>query len=656
MKRHFFVHLVLLVTLMLSLAVPALARESKATVAANISTPSFQGQGPIDPVELETFLDDLFARQMAEYRIAGAAVSVVKDGRLLFTKGYGYSDIANRIPVDPERTLFRVGSVGKLFTWTAVMQLVEQGKLDLDADINTYLDFRIPDTYPQPITLKHLLTHTAGFEELYFEVLAMDEAELMPAREWLVSHMPARVRPPGDAAAYSNYGADLAGYIVARVAGQPYEAYIEEQILAPLGMTYSTPRSPIPPELRAHMSVGYMVVDGDFEPVPNFIGQSAIVPAGAHAASAVDMSRFMIAHLADDGAGDPSAAVTRILSESTVRQMHDTLYTPDPRLRGTVYGLFDISDNGRRTFGHDGDTLGFKAQLLLLPDENLGIFVAYNGEEADELTRQHFGFQRAFYDHYFSAPAVEPVQPPTDFVGRAGRFEGSYRMSRSAYTTLEKYRNTMEGAVEISNPGDGTLLVETPWGAWRFVEMEPLYFRQTDGGSALVFREDDRGRITHVFIDIAPQLAFEKMPWYETAGFNMGLVVICLLIFLSVIPVAVIRFVRSRRGADRNPAPRGAYATIVGVCVLNLLFVAGSVLWGEANLTPLFGISPLYRIVLGLGVLSAVLTAGALVYTAFAWKDSYWGVAGRVYYTVVTVAAVAFVWFLSFWNLLGWRF
>ena len=118
---------------------------------------------------MEAFLDKLLGREMEKHHIAGAAVSVVKDGKLFFAKGYGYADLENGIPVDPEQTIFRIGSVAKLFTWTAVMQLVEQGKLDLDADINTYLDFRIPDTYPQPITLKHLLTHTSGFEDRYFE-------------------------------------------------------------------------------------------------------------------------------------------------------------------------------------------------------------------------------------------------------------------------------------------------------------------------------------------------------------------------------------------------------------------------------------------------------------------------------------------------------
>jgi hypothetical protein len=163
-----------------------------------------------------------------------------------------------------------------------------------------------------------------------------------------------------------------------------------------------------------------------------------------------------------------------------------------------------------------------------------------------------------------------------------------------------------------------------------------------------------------MFMDMAPQFAFEKVKWYEMPGFNLGLVLVCLLIFLSVIPVAVIRTIRRRRaGRAPEPLPRGARAAnwvLLGICVLNLLFVAGAVLWGEANLTPLFGVSPIFRIVLGLGVVSAALTAVALVCAVLAWKDRYGSVAGRVYYTMVTAAALAFVWFLNFWNLLGWRF
>ena len=211
-----FVTMMLTVMILLSTVGPVMAQVNRGTPGMKVPTAPSQARGPTDPAELEAFLDELFGRQMKEHHIAGAAVSVVKDGKLFFAKGYGYADVENRIPVNPEATNFRIGSVGKVFTWTAVMQLVEQGQLDLDADINTYLDFRIPDTYPQPITLKHLLTHTSGFEDRLFATVVSDASELLPVRDWLVSHMHARVRPPGDAG-YSNYNAMLAGNIVPRV-------------------------------------------------------------------------------------------------------------------------------------------------------------------------------------------------------------------------------------------------------------------------------------------------------------------------------------------------------------------------------------------------------------------------------------------------------
>src|SRR5512139_4045166 len=133
-----FAAMMMALALVLTLVVPALAQKDEYAAGENRPIAPPQGQGPTDPAELEAFLDELLGSEMEEYHIAGAAVSVVKDGKLFFAKGYGYADVEKGIPVDPEETMFRVGSVGKLFTWTAVMQLVEQGKLDLDADINTY--------------------------------------------------------------------------------------------------------------------------------------------------------------------------------------------------------------------------------------------------------------------------------------------------------------------------------------------------------------------------------------------------------------------------------------------------------------------------------------------------------------------------------------
>jgi CubicO group peptidase (beta-lactamase class C family) len=625
------------------------------------SVAALPSQGPTDPAELETFLDGLMATELEESHIPGAAVAVVLDGEVLLAKGYGYADLEKGIPVDPELTVFRIGSSGKVFTWTAVMQLVEQGKLDLTADINTYLDFRIPDSYPQPITFEHLLTHTAGFEESWFETFTLDPDDVLPAGEWLATHIPARVRPPGDSAAYSNYGAELAGYIVARVSGQPYDEYVKAQILDPLGMVHSSATGRMPADSRAHASVGYFYVDGAFEAVPSeadYSGQLAMVPAGGHASSITDMARFLIAHLQDGRYSDGAAGEVRILKEGTAPQMHSTLYAPDPRLLGTAYGLFDFTDNGQRTLGHNGATLGFRSLLLLIPEQNLGVFVAYNSETAGGLESQHLGFQRAFFDHYYPASAVEPIQPPADFAERAGRFEGSYQLTQMSYTTLEKFMEFFGGAVmRVSNPGDGTLLLTTPWGEWRFVEVEPLYFRQVDADFSIAFREDGQGRITHLFTDLAPMYTFEKLAWYETSAFNMALIAACLLIFLSMLATASIGAIRSRLRGEPKPEPAGARAArriLLGISALNVLFVGGALLWN--NPKPMFGVSTPFQIVLGLGVLSAAMTIGVLAYTVLAWKNSYWSSAGRAYYTLVTVAAVAFVWFLNYWNLLGWRF
>lgn len=649
--------LMILAAFLLSIVAPASARSGVAT-GEEMPVPLNRVQGPSDAAEMEAFMDDLLARQMEEYHIAGAAVAVVKDGQLFFAKGYGYADVENKIPVDAETTIFRIGSVGKVITWTAVMQLVEQGKIDLDADINTYLDFRIPDTYPQPITLRHLITHTAGFEDLFVDFVSLENEDALPPGAFLASHIPARVFPPGEIAAYSNYGAALAGYIVERVSGKTYDQYIQEYILDPLGMMHSSALATLHPDVMAHVSVGYMYKDSAFEIFPKFYGPSDLAPMGFMAASATDMARFMIAHLQGGFYGDPAAEV-RILEEATARQMHSTLYASDPRLLGTAYGFFDFSDNGQRTIGHSGTAEPMHSLLLLLPDQNLGVFVAYNTLGAGDLVNQHLGFQRAFFDHYYPASAVEPMQPPTDFAERASRFAGSYRMTRSAYTTLEKFRGALGMTViQISDPGDGTLAMISPWGEWRFVEVEPLYFRQVDAPFFIVFREDDRGRITHLFTDYTPQFGFERLNWYETPGFNMALFTGCVLVFLSMIIFALIRAIQNRRqsgGQKRDTkGARTASWIILVICILNLLFVAGLFLWN--NPYPSLGIPLQFQVVLGLGVLAALLTVGALVCAVLAWKDGYWYVAYRVYYTLVTITAIVFVWFLNFWNLLGWRY
>src|SRR5262245_48494785 len=219
----------------------------KAQVAA---APAPTAAHPLTAQDVEAFLEGLIPAEIERNDIAGATVAIVKDGKLLFAKGYGYADVAKHTPVSAEETLFRPGSVSKLFTWTAVMQLVEQGKLDLDRDVNEYLDFKIPATYAEPITLRHLMTHTPGFEEAIKDLFVPDASQLKPLRDYLTNHIPRRIFPPGKIPAYSNYATALAGYIVERVSGKPYNEYIRDEILLALGMNRSTFVQPLPAELE----------------------------------------------------------------------------------------------------------------------------------------------------------------------------------------------------------------------------------------------------------------------------------------------------------------------------------------------------------------------------------------------------------------------
>jgi CubicO group peptidase (beta-lactamase class C family) len=623
-----------------------------------------QQQGPTDPAELEAFLDELMAEQMEEFHIPGAAVSVVKDGALFFAKGYGFADLEKQIPVDPKRTIFRIGSGSKLFTATAVMQLVEQDKLDLDTDVNAYLDFQIPDTYPEPITLKHLLSHTAGFDVSALNIGVRSANDLLPTGEWLRTHMRARIRPPGQVPAYSNYGLTLAGYIVERVAGMPYEQYIEENILEPLGMEHTTARQPLPPELAPDYYAGYVYADGVYQSVYQLgLGDSefentTVPPAGSVSASATDMAKFMIAHLGDGYYSDENIAATRILEEATAQQMHGTLFAYDPRLNGLAYAFWELSWNDQWIIGHPGDMITHHSMLALLPDRNLGLYAVWNGEGGLQLNEGPF--LQAFLDHYYPVAELDPV-PLADAAERAGRYIGSYRMNVGSITTWEKMM-AIFGALNLRDSGDGTLLLDTPYGQQRWVEVEPLVFHEVGGQDMVIFEDDDQGRIIRAFVHSQPRMTIEKLAWHESPGLHMPLLLGSVLVFLTMVIAAPVSAIRARRrGSETEPQPRLARVArwlAVGASALLVLFTAGLfILMGTMTwYTPMFGTPPFLTALLVLPVLAAVLTVGALVFTVLAWKDRYWGVAGRVHYTVVTITAVVFLWSLNTLNLLGWRF
>jgi CubicO group peptidase (beta-lactamase class C family) len=601
------------------------------------------GRGVRDRAELEAFLDGVMAANLRDKHVAGATVSVVKDGALLFTKGYGYADVAKRTPVDAERTMFRIGSTSKLFTWTAVMQLVEQGKLDLDADVNKYLDFKIPATFPQPITLRHIMTHTPGFEEDGRDLISDDSTLKIDLGRWLASHIPARVRPPGTYSSYSNYATAVAGYVVQRVSGVPWDDYIEQHVLAPLGMTHTSTRQPLPAALHGDMSNGYLWGGGAFVPKKFEIVEP--MPAGSIAASAGDMAKFMIAHL-NDGAFNGQ----RILAESTAKRMHARAFTHDPRLPGFALGFYEKSSHGLRIIGHGGDTQWFHTDLALIPDEKLGVFVSYNTVTGGELSFSQFLTQ--FLDHYYpSVPAI--VAMPADATKEAQRVAGEYEFNRRSYTTFQKAIG-LGGDIRIG-ADSGRLIMHSALGDSRLVPIGPLLYRDELGDGLVSFQADSGGRIVRGFFGPAPMMTMERVGFTQSVMLHWIVLGLGALVFAATLLAAFGRFFRRRFGEARadDVLPGRWFLVMASLFELVFVIVLVTILSSSQGLLngPLTGL----KLAFVLPVLAALCVLGASYFAARQWRLGAGTRMARLRFSAATFVALLFTWSLAQWNLLGWK-
>jgi CubicO group peptidase (beta-lactamase class C family) len=613
---------------------------------AGPTVPTDSARGLRDRAELEAFLDGVMAANLRDKHVAGATVAVVKDGALFFSKGYGWADVDGRTPVGADRSLFRIGSVSKLFTWTAVMQLVEQGKLDLDADVNRYLDFKIPATYPQPITLRHVLTHTPGFEEDGRDLFTEDSTRMVPMARWLATHMPARVRPPGTYSSYSNYATALAGYVVQRVSGLSFDDYVDQRILAPLGMTHTTTRQPLPAPLRPDMSGGYAWEGGRFARKP-FELITGAGPAGSISATADDMARFMLAHL---GGGALPAALGggRVLAESTAALMHARAFSHDPRLPGFALGFYEKSSHGLRIIGHGGDTRWFHSDLALIPSEGVGVFVSYNTSTGGELS---FGpFLKQFLDHYYPAPPA-PVAVAPNAADQARRVVGEYAFNRRSYTTFQKALG-LAGAVTVAAADSGRLVVQSPLGPMRLVPVGPMLYREELGGDLVAFKADGDGEATLGFLGLAPMMTLERVPWYASPRLHWVVLGLGVLVFVLTVLGAGARLFRRRFGTPRPEDALPGRWLVVALSALNVAFLVtvAAVLGSSGGLLegPLTGL----KVALALPVVAALLTLGAAAVAQ--WRRGAGTRAARLRYGATVALALLFTWSLSQWNLLGW--
>ncbi len=437
--------------------------------------------GLIDSGELATFVDPLITAQMAKEHIPGAVFLLVQDGKVLYQRGYGLANVARRQPVDPEKTIWRIGSISKVFTATAVVQLADRGRYRLTDDVNRYLTrFKVAATFPEPVTFEHLLTHTAGLDEIRPGTRAETAAGLLPLGDFLANKL-IRLRPPGRTISYSTYGITLGGYLVEQVSGLDFESYLARNVWRPLGMTRSN--IVVPDSLRADLAQGYEYDNGanklaDWE-------WYHTTPASSINASAADMGRFIMANLQSGRYGN-----TRILSESAARDMHRQHVTSHPKLAGFAYGFYEGFTNGERLLQHGGNVEGFSAQLTLIPARGIGFFIASQHEPA----RLRDVVQSALLDHYFPAkvkPAVAPARMP-GYRERAPRFAGTYELNQFCHSCGPDRRQYTR--VEVKANADGTISITGD--PQPFVEVSPFFFQRVDGTGGAAFREDASGRVT----------------------------------------------------------------------------------------------------------------------------------------------------------------
>lgn len=622
------------------------APQKPAPAEATIPQPRHEMTAP----DVEAFLDGFMPMQLARENIAGAVVLVVKDGRVLAATGYGYADVEKKTPVTVDATLFRPGSISKLFTWTAVMQLVEQGKLDLDKDVNGYLDFKLPATFPQPITLRHLMTHTPGFEEQVKDLINSEGAPMATLREHLVRHMPARIFPPGTTPAYSNYGAALAGYIVERVSGKPFNDYIQENIFKPLGMEHSTFVQPLPAELKPLMSNGYNLGSG--KPKPFEIIEEA--PAGALSATADNLAHFMIAHLQD---GKYQNA--QILRPETVRMMHSRQFGLVPALDGMCLGFYEESRNGHRIIGHGGDTIYFHSDLHLIPDENLGFFVSYNSAGKGSISPRT-ALWNHFLDRYF--PYQPPAaQPPATAAQDAASVAGHYISSRRSETNLLKVAN-MLGQVVVTPQSEGKIKVEPlkdfngELKTWQ--PIAPLLYRAVGGQDLLAFRRDDHGRLQ--LVPSFPAVVYQRATLANNSLVNQTIIVCALAIMaLTLLLWPVGAFVRAHyhHRLEIQPATHQGRLWILLVCALNIIFIIALALTLSSDSPGVLSEKTDLRIHITqvVGVLGALGTILVIVAAIRSWRDRNLWWFSKVWNFVLILACLGFLWFALYWNVLNFN-
>jgi CubicO group peptidase (beta-lactamase class C family) len=592
---------------------------------------------------IKSFFDQTINAYRNQHNIPGITLSVVNSTDILHLKGYGFANIEESKEVNPNTTMFRAASVSKLFTWTAVMQLYEQGLLDLEADINDYLlNLKIPQKYDKPITMLHLMSHSAGFDQpFYYRNIPLTYDDLLPLEKYLRRYMPSLVRAPGEFSTYSNYATGVAGQIISDISGLPFEEYIEKNIFKPLGMNYSTFKQPVPEELIEEVVIGYLLTEeGVLEP-QDFVLRP-LPPAGTISISAYDAAQFMMAHL-NNGAKEGIS----ILNETTTKFMHQQHFTNDPNLPGLAHGFIEYYKNGYRIIEHGGDISFSQSQLILLPSENIGYFINYNAN--------HFSLRSALFEDFmnmfFPGEGIDILTPSTNFKTEGKKFEGRYYNTRTDYTTV-LHASHFTDFEEVLITEENYLLL---WGI-KFVQIEDLLFRAYNFDFKIAFREDEKGRITHIFSGAV--FVLEKQMGLSNLPITIAVLSTSLGILLITLIYPLIRnFLQRRKTQERRKLTKFQKITERLSFGTNIAFIVYFLIFTPLMLT-FENTDKLLYLINGLTIIPLLLIIpfiGLFSSSLLLLKRKEINLEKSIIYLAQMLSTIIFLWWLFYWNWAGFN-
>ncbi|WP_017812117.1 MULTISPECIES: serine hydrolase [Paenibacillus] len=578
-------------------------------------------------------------KKMKEQHIAGAVVTIVKDGKVVLNKGYGYADISQQKKVDPDSTLFRIGSVSKLFTAVAAMQQVEQKKISLNEDVNTYYkDMQVQNPYAEPLTLEHLLTQTSGLAESVEGIYSEGLREYpKPLIDTLQEHLPPLERPPGEVIQYSNYGYTLIGHLVEQVTGDSFDNYLTEHIFAPLQMSHSF--YALSPENVQYASRGYAYENDTF--TSQDPGSVLVYPAGAIVSTGGDMAKFLLANL-QNGIYEN----TRILNTATAKLMREKHFSVHSSLPGYGYGFYEDYRNPDIVM-HNGDADTFTSQLSISPKQQLGYFVSYNTLDDGALRE---GLEDVIYG-YYNVPlnGGTPINIPTGLQAEdTEALSGSYVFAQRLLEGPLKSRGLFL-KIAIKDAGDGNIKVQAfdSRVSGMYIHAGDHLYVSKENGRQIYFKQDSTGKQYAVINMDVPLQTLEKL---NTKEMIMEYIVRPFVFSIAAVGMiwGILRFLFRKK--INRPEGYSLKARIISNW-LNILII----LIGVCIILVMFTSSESFRavVLVIVWVISAIIALLSLIMLRFGikgWSTKQLGKWNAVFYILLlcsSVGAVSYSYFLD---------